>query len=123
VNATGLTVRHKSQYSTAYDLARLMWIAARNPRIDAIMGVTTAVIRGSDGTQISIRSHNKMLWRMPNFIKGKTGWTAAARHTFVGTDYAAEKKITFALLSSDRPWIDIEHLATFGLLLGSPHFK
>jgi serine-type D-Ala-D-Ala carboxypeptidase (penicillin-binding protein 5/6) len=120
VNATGLTDKKKNQYSTAYDLAKLMRAAGSDSRIDAIMGITTASVSGSDGRAIPIRSHNKMLWQMPYFVKGKTGWTLAARHTFIGTNYESNKRIMFALLSSERPWIDIRHLATFGLLLHSP---
>ena len=117
VNATGLTEKGRIQYSTAMDLAKLMRVAAKNKIIDQIMGFTSAVIRGSDGRPISIRSHNKMLWRTPGFVKGKTGWTFASRHTFVGTDYAPNKRITFAMLHSKKPWLDIERLASFGLLL------
>jgi hypothetical protein len=51
-------------------------------------------------------------------VKGKTGWTYAARHTFIGTNYSKDKRIAFAMLSSDKPWTDIEQLAVFGLLLG-----
>ena len=81
------------------------------------MAITSATFHGSDNKTILIRSHNKMLWRTPKFVKGKTGWTLASRHTFVGTDYAADKKIMFAMLDSRKPWIDIERLAKFGLLL------
>ena len=121
INATGLTERGHVQYSTAMDLAKLMRVAAQNKLIDQIMGYTTAVIRGSDGRAITIRSHNRMLWRMPGFVKGKTGWTFASRHTFVGTDYAPDKKISFAMLHSRKPWLDIERLASFGLLLEKKH--
>ena len=117
INATGLTEKRQAQYSTAMDLTRLMRFAAKNRVIDQILGLTTASFRGSDNKVISIRSHNKMLWRTPGFVKGKTGWTIASRHTFVGTDYASDKKITFAMLHSKNPWADIERLATFGLLL------
>lgn len=117
INATGLTERRKKQYTTAYDLAVLMRAAARDRRIDRIMEIRTVMIRGSDGKSIFLRSHNKMLWRTPNFVKGKTGWTHASRHTFVGTDFGSDKKIVFAMLSSQKPWMDIERLATFGLLL------
>ncbi len=116
VNATGLTDKRKKQYSTAYDLTLLMRAAVFDPRIDKTLGITTTSIRGSDGKTLFLKNHNKMLWRMPKAVKGKTGWTYASRHTFVGTDYDADKKIIFAMLSSKKPWLDIERLATFGLL-------
>ena len=117
VNATGLTVRSRKQYSTAYDLARLMRVAAQDKRIDEILGITETSIRGSDGKTIPLRAHNKMLWKTPRFVKGKTGWTTASRHTFVGTNYEPNKSIAFAMLSSQKPWADIERLASFGLAL------
>ena len=79
------------------------------------MGLTKASFTGSDGKRIEVKSHNKMLFRMPYFVKGKTGWTYASRHTFVGTDYPPNKKILFAMLSSTEPWSDIKRLASFGL--------
>lgn len=117
VNATGLPdrPRNRKQYSTAYDLTLLMRRAAKDRLIDRIMGITKASFTGSDHKRIAVRSHNKMLFRMPKFVKGKTGWTSAARHTFVGADYAPKKKILFAMLSSTKPWTDIERLASFGL--------
>ena len=117
VNATGLTDKKKMQYSTAYDLTKLMRAAMRDKRLDDMMGILETSITGSDGKEVPIKAHNKMLWRMPKFVKGKTGWTYASRHTFVGTNYDAAKSIMFALLSSQKPWADIEHLATFGLAL------
>jgi D-alanyl-D-alanine carboxypeptidase len=117
VNATGLPdrVRKRKQYSTAYDLTRLMRRASNDRRLDWIMGLTRASFTGSDGKHIEIKSHNKMLFRMPKFVKGKTGWTYASRHTFVGADYPPDKTILFAMLSSAEPWSDIEQLASFGL--------
>ena len=117
VNATGLTDKRRAQYSTAYDLTKLMRGVMKDRRLDDMMGITETAITGSDGKTIMLKAHNKMLWRMPKFVKGKTGWTTASRHTFVGTNYAPEKSITFALLSSQKPWTDIERLATFGLVL------
>jgi D-alanyl-D-alanine carboxypeptidase (penicillin-binding protein 5/6) len=117
VNATGLPdrARKRKQYSTAYDLTSLMREASKDRRLDWIMGLTRASFTGSDGKRIEVKSHNKMLFRMPKFVKGKTGWTRASRHTFVGTDYPPQKKILFAMLSSSEPWSDIERLASFGL--------
>ncbi len=117
INATGLPNKSSKQYTTAYDLARLMRVAVKDKRLDEIFGITETSIRGSDGKVIPIRAHNKMLWKIPKFVKGKTGWTRASRHTFVGTNYSPNKSITFAILSSQKPWTDIERLVMFGLVL------
>lgn len=119
LNATGLPVKKSSQkqFTTARDLARLMHIASKDKRIDKVMGITMAYICGSDGKNIFLKSHNKMLWKTPKFVKGKTGWTFASKHTFVGTNYEPKKQIIFSMLSSSEPWADIQRLATFGMLL------
>ncbi|MBI3316288.1 MAG: hypothetical protein HYZ87_04870, partial [Candidatus Omnitrophica bacterium] len=44
------------------------------------------------------------------------------KHTFVGTNYSADKRIVFAILSSKEPWTDIRRLAIFGLLLTSRNY-
>ncbi len=123
INASGLPVKTKrgeeKQYSTAYDLSRLMWYASRDRRIDEAMALIKTSIRGSDGRVIALRSHNKMLWKTPGFVKGKTGWTIKARHTFMGTNYSLPKRYTFAMLSSAEPWIDIKRLATFGAFIAA----
>lgn len=115
VNASGLTDKKRTQYSTAYDLALLMRQAVKNKWIDQTMAVTKTSITGSDGTVLPLRAHNKMLWKTPGYVKGKTGWTYASRHTFVGTNYEPKKKILFAMLHSQEPWVDIKKLANFGL--------
>ena len=117
VNATGLTDKKMKQYTTAYDLTTLIRAASRDKFLDDAMGITKTSIRGSDGKLIALNAHNKMLWRIPKFVKGKTGWTSASRHTFVGTNYGTNKSIAFAMLSSQKPWADIELLASFGLVL------
>lgn len=116
INASGLTNKRKKQYTTAYDLALLMRQAVKNRWIDQTMAITKTSITGSDGTTLPLRAHNKMLWKAPGYVKGKTGWTYASRHTFVGTNYESKKKITFAMLHSQEPWVDIKKLANFGLL-------
>lgn len=118
VNATGLPLRRgrkaEKQYSTAYDLSRLMWYASRDRRIDETMALVKVAIKGSDGRVIELRTHNKMLWKTPGLVKGKTGWTFASRHTFMGTNFTNPKMYTFAMLASTKPWVDIQLLAFWG---------
>lgn len=117
INSTGLTEKGRAQYTTALDLTRMMRVAVKDRRIDEMMALIETSIRGSDGKVLPLRAHNKMLWKAPKSVKGKTGWTYASRHTFVGTDYARHKFIVFALLSSKKPWTDIQLLSSFGGLL------
>ena len=115
VNATGLTDKRRKQYTTAYDLTKLMRAAVKDKTLDDLMEIIETTISGSDGKMIPLRAHNKMLWKTPKFIKGKTGYTNASLHTFVGTDYSSNKSITFAILSSQKPWTDIERVVKIGL--------
>ncbi len=117
VNATGLPEKRQKQYTTAYDLTRLMRAAIKDRRIDEMMAIVDTSIKGSDGGILPLKAHNKMLWKKPKWVKGKTGWTQASRHTFVGTNYEKNKSIAFAMLSSQKPWTDIERLASFGIVL------
>lgn len=117
VNATGLPEKKQKQYTTAYDLTRLMRVAIKDKRIDEMMAIVNTSITGSDGVVLPLKAHNKMLWKKPKWVKGKTGWTQASRHTFVGTNYERNKSIAFAMLSSQKPWTDIERLASFGIIL------
>jgi D-alanyl-D-alanine carboxypeptidase (penicillin-binding protein 5/6) len=118
INATGLPMKKGlSQYSTAYDLALLIRAASRDRRIDHALEQTEWALKGSDGRVITLKTHNKMLWKSPGLVKGKTGWTIASRHTFAGTNFGPDKSIAFAMLSSSKPWADIERLATFGMSL------
>ena len=117
--ATGLTDKNQRQCTSAYDLTVLMRAASRQKDLDAMMEITETSFTGSDGKPIVVRAHNKMLWKMPKFVKGKTGWTNDSKHTFVGTNYSPTKSITFAMLSSQKPWTDIARLAMSGMALES----
>lgn len=117
VNASGLPDKRKQQYSTTYDLARLMRYAVKNSLFTKIMNKQTAVICGSDGKKIYLTNHNKFLKSNPGFVIGKTGYTLKAGHCFVGTDNSGPRDITFAILCSRNPWQDIRRLTDYGLRL------
>jgi D-alanyl-D-alanine carboxypeptidase len=70
---------------SAYDLA----IAARNvlavPGLAAMAGTTKYRFDGPDGHSHVLYNHDKLLGRYPGATGLKTGYTALAGHTFVGT--------------------------------------
>ncbi len=111
VNPSGLP--DKRQYSTVYDMALIMREAQRNPLIVNALKTRTSVIRSSQGRKINLRNHNKMLWRDPREVLGKTGWTRAARHCFVGQISFSGKKVFVALLGSHRLWQDLKKLVDY----------
>lgn len=116
VNPSGLPDRR--QYSTAYDMALIMREAQRYPTIVQALKTRTMTISTMGGRRIALRNHNKMLWRDPREVLGKTGWTRSARHCFVGQISVNGTKVFVAMLGSHRLWRDLVALVNFRF--GSP---
>ncbi len=110
LNATGLPEHKKRQYSTAYDLALFMKKCLEYPALTKILGKKYASISGSDGKVIKLRNHNKFLWRTTNNLIGKTGYTQAAKHCFLGAFSKGNKEFIVAIQGSRKPWDDLEYL-------------
>ncbi len=106
--ATGLTAR--GQKSTARDLASIFRIAMKDSEFAARMKQTkTRTVEG----QI-LRNHNKALWRLKGTEGGKTGYTNAARQTYVGKFKRDNDEIIVAILGSETMWGDLKHLVEYG---------
>jgi len=111
VNPSGLPA--SNQYSTAYDLARIMMAASKYPFIVKTLKTRSAVIYSRGGRRIFLNNCNKMLWRTSNVI-GKTGWTRAARHCFAGRVQSRGQVIYVGLMGSQRRqylWSDLRRIA------------
>lgn len=110
VNPHGLP--DPNQYCTSHDLAVIMRAAERNPTLVEIMRKKTDIIYSATGRSIRLKNHNKMLWRDPRDIIGKTGWTRAAKHCFVGRVSHGAKDFVFAVMGSTKAglWLDIKRL-------------
>ncbi len=106
--ATGLTA--KGQSSTARDLATIFRHAMRDSEFAARMKKTK--VRTSDGKLL--RNHNKALWQVQGTQGGKTGYTNAARQTYVGKFKRGEDEIIVAIMGSERMWTDIKRLVNYG---------
>jgi serine-type D-Ala-D-Ala carboxypeptidase (penicillin-binding protein 5/6) len=119
VNPSGLP--DKRQYSTVYDMALIMREAQRYPLIVQALKTRTTVIRSVSGRRIPLKNHNKMLWRDPREVLGKTGWTQSARHCFVGQITVNSKRIFVAMLGSHRLWKDLQTLVNSQF--GIPSFR
>jgi D-alanyl-D-alanine carboxypeptidase (penicillin-binding protein 5/6) len=111
VNPSGLP--NPYQYSTAYDLALIMRAAQWYPFLVETLKVKTMVIQSLAGRRIFLRNHNKMLWRDHREVLGKTGWTRAARHCFVGLINMNNRKVFVAMLGSHRLWRDLKTLVNY----------
>jgi D-alanyl-D-alanine carboxypeptidase (penicillin-binding protein 5/6) len=110
VNPNGLPA--SSQYSTAYDLARIMMAASKYPFIVNTLKVRSTVIYSRGGRRILLNNCNKMLWSTEGVI-GKTGWTRTARHCFAGRVQARGQIIFVGLMGSQRRqylWSDLRRI-------------
>ena len=70
--------------ASAYDLALFFRAAARRPWITSVMRTRTYPFPGFAAKPGFLTSNDDPLLDAPGFIGGKTGFTDAARHTFVG---------------------------------------
>lgn len=111
VNPNGLPA--SGQYSSAYDLARIMMAASKYPFIVNTLKIRGMAIYSRDGRKILLKNCNKMLWRTSGVI-GKTGWTRDARHCFAGRVQGDGKVIFVGLMGSPRRqnlWSDLLRIA------------
>ncbi len=106
--ATGLTA--KGQQSTARDLAMIFRHAMQDENFARRMRQIKA--RTSYGT--TLHNHNKALWRIKGAVGGKTGYTAAARQTYVGQFCRGNDSIIVAIMGSETMWSDIRRLVEYG---------
>ena len=115
-NASGLPTGEKdSQYTTSWDLTKMMRYALRHRLIIKLMSKKEYTIYGSDRKGIKLKSNNKLLLRSPEAPWGKTGYTNEARRTFVGVDPSSEPHIVIALLRSTDLWNDLSKLKKGGM--------
>jgi D-alanyl-D-alanine carboxypeptidase (penicillin-binding protein 5/6) len=111
VRANGLPARN--QYSTAYDMTLIMAEADRYPFIVQTLKTKTITIQSLGGRRIGLRNHNRMLWKDHREVLGKTGWTRAAKHCFVGLINASGRQVFVAMLGSRKLWKDLRKLVDY----------
>lgn len=106
--ASGLTA--KGQQSTARDLANIFRHAMKDKEFARRMKRTK--IKTSYGK--TLKNHNKALWRVDGALAGKTGYTSAARQTYVGQFQRGDDAIIVAIMGSETMWTDIKRLVDYG---------
>ena len=111
VNPSGLP--SPQQYSTSYDLALIMREARKNSFIVDSLGQKYHLIRSIEGRKISLKNHNRLLWRAHRLVIGKTGYTRRGRHCFVGRIKWGGREILISLLGSHRLWQDLKVLLDY----------
>lgn len=102
-NASGLHV--PNHYSSAYDLALIFRYALENPAFREIVGMKYFPFKRGNA-DFTYRNHNRLLFCFAPSIGGKTGFTRASRHTYVGAFQKEGRTYILALLGSRNLWGD-----------------
>lgn len=97
VTPSGLDGPGGSGWSTAQDLAMIFRAALANPVFAEITAEPSAMFPGDNGDQ-PIINKNELLQRYPGTIGGKTGFTNAARKTFVGAAARGNRRLVIAMM-------------------------
>ncbi|KPJ99027.1 MAG: hypothetical protein AMJ60_06390 [Desulfobacterales bacterium SG8_35] len=106
--ASGLTAR--GQQTTARDLAMIFREAMQHEEFAGRIKLLKA--KTSYGK--TLKSHNKALWQIEGAQGGKTGYTWAAKQTYVGKFSRDGEEILVAILGSRNMWNDIAKLVDYG---------
>jgi serine-type D-Ala-D-Ala carboxypeptidase (penicillin-binding protein 5/6) len=94
---SGLDGPGGSGWSTAHDLAVIFRAAMANPVFAQITAEPSAMFPGDNGEQ-PILNQDELLQRYPGAIGGKTGFTNAARKTFVGAAARGGRRLVIAMM-------------------------
>lgn len=94
---SGLDGPGGSGASTAHDLAVIFRAAMANPMFAHITAEPSAMFPGDHGDE-PITNQDELLTRYPGAIGGKTGFTNAARKTFVGAAARGGRRLVVAMM-------------------------
>src|ERR1700744_3262547 len=94
---SGLDGPGGSGSSTAHDLAVIFRAAMANPLFAQITAEPSAMFPGDNGDP-PIANQDELLQRYPGAIGGKTGFTDAARKTFVGAAARGGRRLVIAMM-------------------------
>ena len=94
---SGLDGPGGSRWSTAHDLAGIFRAAMANPVFAEITAEPAAMFPGDHGDH-PITNQDELLQRYPGALGGKTGFTNAARKTFVGAAARGGRRLVVAMM-------------------------
>jgi D-alanyl-D-alanine carboxypeptidase len=106
--ANGLTA--PGQQSTARDLAIIFNEIMKNE--DFADRIRKIKVQTSFGKEL--RNHNRALWELAGAEGGKTGFTQAAKQTYVGKFRRGNNEMLVALMGSQTMWNDVRILVEHG---------
>jgi D-alanyl-D-alanine carboxypeptidase (penicillin-binding protein 5/6) len=105
------------QYTTAFDLSKIMVYALRYPKLKEIIGTRVTEVSTENGDAIFLKNTNRLLWSDEDLVGGKTGYTRKARHCFVCAAEREKDTVVVALLGSpsrETLWRESEILVQEG---------
>jgi serine-type D-Ala-D-Ala carboxypeptidase (penicillin-binding protein 5/6) len=109
-NSNGLPSK-AAQYSTAYDMHLIFKEALKKDFFRQAITYKYRVIYSQGGRKLSLRSHNKILFKgWKRSIYGKTGYTRAARSCFVGYTQRGKDTLIVAVFGCSKRWQDIQRI-------------
>lgn len=111
-NPSGLDA--PGQYTSAYDLALIARAGLGMPAFAKYAATLRDTIPAPHGGRFEIYNHNKLLTRYRGDIGIKTGYTVAARHTYVGAARRGSHTIVVTLMKAESLYPDATALLDWG---------
>jgi D-alanyl-D-alanine carboxypeptidase (penicillin-binding protein 5/6) len=102
-NASGLFV--EGQYTTCWDLALMFRYALESDDFRDLIATKYFLFNDSKRS-IRYKNHNRLLFCFEPTIGGKTGFTRASRHTYVGAFEKDGRVYILSMLGSNNLWGD-----------------
>ncbi|MFN3921915.1 MAG: D-alanyl-D-alanine carboxypeptidase family protein [Caldimicrobium sp.] len=121
VTASGLPA--PGQYTTAYELALLLYEALKYPHIKQIINLPVKIITSQQGRTLIVKNTNKLLFEeeiKEEIIGGKTGYTRLSKHCLVNVAQVKDRLVITSLLGApyrDALWEDTKKLIKFSELV------
>jgi len=102
-NASGLPI--EGQYTTCYDLALIFREALWKDRFRELVS-TRYFLFQDDFRRVQYKNHNRLLFCFQPAVGGKTGYTRASKHCYVGAFEKDGHIYILSLLGSRSLWAD-----------------
>ncbi len=111
------------QYTTAYELALLLYEALKYPKIVEIINTPLKIITNEDGRTIIVKNTNHLLFEedyKDSVLGGKTGYTRLSKHCLVNVAKIKDRMVITSLLgapSREALWEDTKRMLKFAELV------
>lgn len=121
VTASGLP--GGNQYTTAYELALLLYEALKYPHIKEIINTPVKIITSQEGRTLVIRNTNRLLFDEDSrytVLGGKTGYTRLSKHCLVNVSRVKDRLVITSILGApnrESLWEDTKKLIRFSELV------